>query len=155
MKAKARLAGGDLKLKLPCIRKGVVVGRAACSVNDLNTQLAVLDTPDPAIARGAANDLVGCVSSLRRSLRNAGAEIDELAAASLGLVKALRSKPATWRAGELKSGLKTIQRVFRKAVKAGFAECGAPNISDSDVADLMGDHAFYLERAAAAEKGPA
>lgn len=145
MKAKARLAGGELKLKLPCVRKGVVIGRAACAVNDLNTQLSVLDAPDPAIARGAAQDLVGSLPSLRRGLRTAGAELAEFGAAAESLEKALRAKPETWRPQDLKAGLKAVQHGFRKAVRAGFAECGAGGISDAGLAELVGDNAYFLE----------
>lgn len=145
MKHQVKLSGFGRKLQAPCLRRGVVVGRAACSVNDLNTQLVVLTEADPMITRGALKDLRGSITALRRGLRAAPAEIQALDDAAARLEKGLRGKPATWLYRDLRAELRLMQESFRKAVKAGLAECGADGLSPTGMAVLVDDNAFLIE----------
>lgn len=142
MKAKARIEGLGGRDKTPCLRKGFLVGRAACSVNALYTQISVLDEPDVAIVRGAVADLRRSVKALRKSVRSAQEDFQAMDDAAGHIEKTIGTKP-----GELKADLAALQRGFRRMAKASFVECGIPNVGDSALADLLGDHAFFLEKA--------
>jgi len=129
-------------VKAPCLRKGVIIGRAASAVNELYTQLTVLDIPDKAITEVAFHELKKSLGPLRRNLKSAP-EIQMLEAATKKLEKNLYQKSSK---EDRKADVKEIQTNFRKAVEAGFKDCGAPGISASDMADLMGDNAYYVEK---------
>jgi hypothetical protein len=151
MKAKVSLSGVG-KANLSCVRKGVVVGRAACTVNILYTQIEVIDKPDAVTSWNSVQDLRESFGSLRRGLPTAAAELDAMEAAANDLHKAMSGKPASWRSDELKEGLRRVQKSFRKAVKAGFVECGVPAIKDFDLAELMADDAYLIEKAQESSK---
>jgi soluble cytochrome b562 len=134
-----------MKMNRPCLRKGVAVGRVVAAVNELYTQITVLDEADISITQGAVNELKKSLGPLKRNLKGAAPEIEAINQATKVIDQALRGKPEQTALTHLKAEVKAIQTNFRKAVKTGFSDCGAPTISGFDMANLMDDHAYYVE----------
>lgn len=134
-----------MKMNRPCLRKGVAIGRVAAAVNELYTEITVLDEADIAITQGAVKELKKSLGPLKRNLKGAVPEIEAIIQATKVIDQALRGNPEQVALPHLKAVVKSIQTSFRKAVKTGFSDCGAPKISDSEMAYLMEDNAYFVE----------
>lgn len=132
-------------LKVACLRKGVVIGRASHALNELHTQHDVLDDPDLEISRGALEELKGTLRPLRKNLRTSAEEVRLIEAGVKNVSKLLRGKPKKEALEATKKELLEIRTNFRKAIQKGFSDCGAPKLSSYEMNDLTGDSAFYYD----------
>jgi hypothetical protein len=132
-------------LKVACLRKGVVVGRASHALNELYIEHEVLDSPDLDMSRGALDELKGTLRPLKKNFKTSVEEVRLIEAGVKNVSKLLRGKPKKEALDATKKELREIRRNFRKAVQKGFTECGGSSMSTYDINHFTNDNAFYTD----------
>lgn len=131
--------------KTACLRKGVVAGRVIGALNELYTQVIVLDEVDLEISRGAIKDIKSNLGALKRNFKTSPEEVRAIDDGVGRIQKALRGKVDEVTRDQLKAEVRAVQTNFRKAAKTGYLNCGAPNMEAHEIAYLMRDHAFHVD----------
>lgn len=134
-------------IKASCIRKGVVAGRIAANLNELYTQISVLEDVDIYVSKEAITEISKSLGSLKRNFRSAAAEVQEIDESTRKISKALRSAADPTVRQELKTELQQMQTNFRKVLKAGYTDCGSSKADPHDIARITDDNAFYTDKA--------
>lgn len=130
-------------LKVSCLRKGVVVGRIGQALNELHTQVDIIDETDLEISRGALSEIKSSLGPLKRHFRTSAEEVRLIDAGVKKMSKLLKGNPSPETLAVAKTELKEIRTNFRKAVQTGFSECGAPNKDAYEIRELVDDNAYY------------
>lgn len=136
-----------------CLRKGVVAGRVVTALNDLYTQIVVLDKGAMDISRGAIKEIKKDLGALKRNFKSAPEEVGAIRSRIGTVAKLIRHKDDPASREILRTDIKDMQKNFRKALGKGLRDCGSVirdgdlyDINYTSIADVTDDHGYYAAR---------
>jgi hypothetical protein len=130
-----------------CVKKGVVLGRVGQALSELHMGIDFEYIDDIGKIRLAVDELKNTIRPLKKNLRSSAEEV-RLMEAGVKKMSKLLQVPDILSHEALafaKVELKEIRTQFRKAVRTGFSDCGAPKIEAYETADLLNDNAYYID----------
>jgi chromosome segregation ATPase len=135
-----------VNMKVSCLRKGIAIGRIGQALHELHMQVDIAGETDIYQTHGALAEIKGSLRPLKKNLRTSPEEVKRIGEGVQKISKLLKGKNITLETMTyVKAELREVRENFRKAVQAGFSDCGAPRLSDYDKTHLTQDHAHYTD----------
>jgi len=132
-------------MKVVSLRKGIPIGRIGQALSELHIEVDVSDEIDLEKSRGALGEIKNSLKPLKKNFRTSPEEVRKIGEGVQKITKLLKGKPTPETKAFVKAELREVREHFRKVVQTGFADCGAPNMSDYQKADLVQDNAYYSD----------
>lgn len=134
-----------VNMKVSCLRKGIAIGRIGQALHELHIQVDIAGETDIYQSQGALAEIKGSLRPLKKNLKTAPEEVRRIGEGVQKISKLLKGDPTLETMTFVKAELREVRENFRKAVQTGFRDCGVPNLSDYQKAELTQDHAHYTD----------
>lgn len=128
-----------------CLKKGVVLGRVGQALSELHWEVDISHETDLEKTRIAVDELKNTLRPLKKNFRSSAEEVRLIEAGVKKMSKLLKGKPSHEALTVARVELKEIRTNFRKTVRTGFSDCGAPKIYEYETVDLLNDNAHYSD----------
>ena len=132
-------------MKVSCLRKGIAIGRIGQALHELHIQVDIAGETDIYSSQGALGEIRNSLGPLRKNLKTSSEEVRRIGEGVQKMSKLLKGNPTLEMMTYVKAELREVRENFRKAVQAGFSDCGAPKLSDYEKSSLTQDHAHYID----------
>lgn len=134
-----------VNMKVSCLRKGIAIGRIGQALHELHIEVDVTEDIDLFKSRGALGEIKDSLGSLKKNLKTSPEEVRKIGDGVQKISKLLKGTPTREALTSVRTELREVRENFRKVVQSGFVECGAPNLSDYQKAELTQDHAHWTD----------
>lgn len=134
-----------VNMKVSCLRKGIAIGRIGQALHELHIQVDIAGETEIYASQGALNEIKSSLGPLKKNLKTSAEEVRRIGEGVQKISKLLKGNPTLETMAYVKAELREVRENFRKAVQAGFTDCGAPKLPDYEKSSLTQDHAHYTD----------